>query len=368
MRIAVDTSFLLLNRASGMKTYTRDLLCALLESHADTEYLCWYNVFRKTDSALPDWPGPTRNVVCRLPRRVLEAGWRTLAFPPIECFTGSIDVFHSVHLQVPPVRRARTVLTVHDLREFRLPHLFPHLQAMRPWRKRMAASADHIITISESTRQDIVEFFELPPEQVSVAYNGLTSRYLGPGLPPETVARIQKKYGLEGIPYVLTASSMDPRKDVVTAVKAVRILQSRGWKGLLVTVGPLLDARVVSGDGMRALGFVDDNDLQGLMTGAQVFLFPSLYEGFGLPVLEALASGTPVVACDTSAIPEVAGEAALLVPPGDAEAMAEATGMLLSDTTRRQQLIETGRTQAARFTWRAHGEKVHQIYAKLAAS
>ncbi|MHB2020251.1 MAG: hypothetical protein ACYCW6_25225, partial [Candidatus Xenobia bacterium] len=137
MRIAIDTSFLLLDHGSGMKTYTRDLVLALLETIGPDELLCWYNVFRPAVTEMPHWPDPgvSREVVCRFPRRVLESSWKHMHFPPVEWMTGRLDVFHSVHLQVPPTRSARTVLTVHDLREFRLPHLYPHLQRQRAWRR-----------------------------------------------------------------------------------------------------------------------------------------------------------------------------------------------------------------------------------------
>ncbi|HEY4003324.1 MAG TPA: glycosyltransferase family 1 protein [Candidatus Xenobia bacterium] len=367
MRVALDASFLLLNQASGMKTYTRDLLNALLESRPEVSWVCWYNVFRSSVANVPSWSSPTCDVVCRLPRRLLEGSWRRLAFPPIDWFTGPIDIFHAVHLQVPPVRHARTVLTIHDLREFRLPHLYPRLQGLRAWRRQMAAQADHVITISEATRRDIVEFFQLPPERVSVAHNGLASQYLNGGLDRSQVEAILERLGLAGVPYVLTVSSRDPRKDVPTALRAMRRWQEREPDLLLVLVGPL-PAGAAAGEGVRHLGFVDDPVLQALMQGAQVFLLPSLYEGFGLPVLEAQASGVPVVACNVSALPEVAGSTAILVPPGDDEAMADAVYRLLTDTELRTRLVAAGSTRARSFTWKAHGEKVYEVYRQLTGS
>jgi glycosyltransferase involved in cell wall biosynthesis len=318
-----------------------------------------------TSSTLPHWPSsaPPRQVLCRWPRRLLEFGWRWFEAPTVERLVGRVDVFHSVHLNIPPRRRARRVLTVHDLREFHLPALYGWLQEGRARRALAARQADHVIVVSEATRRDVIDLFEVPADRVTVAHNGVDASFYR-AIDDATVSELRRRLGLER-PFILTLSSKDPRKDVGSTVKAARHLREQyRWDGDLVVAGALPDGFETSA-GVRCVGLVSDRDLPVLMRAAEALLIASRYEGFGLPAVESMAVGTPVVACNTSSLPEVVGDAGILVAAGDAEAMAAALHTLLTQPSTRQSLVAAGAVQARKFTWEQHAATVAAVYRSL---
>lgn len=370
LRVAVDASFLALNQASGLRTYTLNLLRALVRTGAFQELRCFY-LYWRAQASRPLLPG-TRERVLRVPRRLLEKSWDLLAWPPIDCLAGRAEVFHSVHARIPPQRRGGRVLTVHDLREYRLPGLFPHLQAARAARSAMARRAHRVVVISESTRRDAIEWMGVDPDRVRVVPNGLDPAFLQP-LPADSLRDFRERRGLAR-PYVLFLSSGDPRKGLAEACAAFRQACGRGLAGFdFVVAGELprgaqeLLARAGNPERVRVLGVVSDAEIPMLLAGARCLLFASHYEGFGLPLLEAFACRTPVVACRNSSIPEVAGEAAVLVPTGDAEALAEGVLRLEQDQGLRQDLVERGLARCREFTWTRAAELMVEVYREAAA-
>jgi glycosyltransferase involved in cell wall biosynthesis len=370
LRVALDASFLALNQASGLRTYTLNLLKALVGTGAFQELRCFY-LYWRSQALRPVLPG-TRERVCRFPRRLIEKSWDLCSWPPIDCLAGRMDVFHSVHARVPPQRRGGTVLTVHDLREYRLPHFFPHLQFERPARSAMARRAHRVVVISQSTRRDAIELMGLDPARVRVVPNGLDPRFLEP-CSTEDLASFQKQRGLAR-PYVLFLSSADPRKGLGDACSAFRLATSRGLSGFDLVVagtmpsdaGELLTA-AGDRDRVRVIGIVGDTEIPLLLAGARSLLFASHYEGFGLPLLEAFACGTPVVACRNSSIPEVAGDAAILTPTGDAEALAEGLLRVEEDDELRLDMREKGLRRCRDFTWERAAELMVEVYREAAA-
>lgn len=369
LRVALDASFLVLNRASGTRTYTANLVRALVQTGELEDLLCFYLYWRGR-SVRPELPG-TRARVVRLPRRLVEAAWARLRFPPIDWLTGRLDVYHSVHMLVPPQRRGASVLTVHDLREFRLPGLFPHLQGSRAARARMARQAHRVVAISESTRRDAIELMGVDPQRVRTVPNGLDPRFLREP-DPAAVAEVRRRLGL-GRPYVLVLSSRDPRKGLAEACTAFRLAAERSLAGFdLAVAGELPDkapellGRAGPPERVRLLGTVADADLPLLLRGSEALLFPSRYEGFGLPLLEAFACGTPVVAFRNSSIPEVAGDAALLVPTGDADSLSRELERLLSDGDLRRALVARGQARCREFTWERTAREMVEVYREAA--
>jgi len=263
------------------------------------------------------------------------------------------------------------VLTVHDLREYRLPHFFPHLQAARSARSAMARRAHRVVVISQSTRRDAIELMGLDPARVRVVPNGLDPRFLEP-CSAEALAGFRQRRGLAR-PYVLFLSSGDPRKGLAEACQAFRLATSRGLSGFdLVVAGAMPpgagDLLSTAGDPerVRVVGIVGDTEIRLLLSGARCLLFASHYEGFGLPLLEAFASGTPVVACRNSSIPEVAGEAAVLAPTGDAEALAQGLLRVEEDLELRRGMVEQGRNRCREFTWERAAELMLEVYREAA--
>ena len=212
------------------------------------------------------------------------------------------------------------------------------------------------------------DYFGTPPEKVHVLYCGVDARF-HPEKEPGEQERLRDRYSIES-PYVLSVGTLQPRKNYVRLIKALAnlppvnlqlvIAGGRGW-----LYEDVLAEAEKHGDCVRVLGFVDDADLPALLRNAALFAFPSLYEGFGLPVLEAMACGVPVVCSNASSLPEVAGDAALTIDPLDTDGLAEAMSRVLADADLRQEMIDRGLAQAARFTWEKAARQLLGLFEAL---
>jgi len=363
-----------LSQGGGIGRYTRDLIAALARLDAHTPYRLFAAGQRR--AALP--PSPGSNFEWK-PSAVdpewFARLWHRARLPlPVERWTGGIDLFHSPDFTLPPLRRGtRSLLTVHDLSFIRTPETAaPGLRAyLNRAVPRSIARADHVLADSEATRQDIITEFHTPPEKVSVLYSGVDRRF-APVTDPAVLGSMRARYEIGGGPYILSVGTIQPRKNYPRLIEAFRLL-ARPDLTLVIAGGhgwlesPL--AAQVKSAGMegrvRFLGFVDDSDLPAMYSGASLLAFPSLYEGFGLPVLEAMACDVPVVTSRVSSLPEVAGEAALLVDPTDVPALAGALARALDDIPERERLITGGRVRAAMFTWEAAARQLKEHYTRL---
>jgi glycosyltransferase involved in cell wall biosynthesis len=268
---------------------------------------------------------------------------------------------------LPVVHPRHSVVTVHDL------GYHYHPEAHTTWQnvylrwstRHNARNASRILADSEATRRDLKRYYGTPPAKIAVVYPGLDDK-LAPVTDTALIEGVRSRYGLNG-PYLLYVGTLQPRKNLVRLVRAYSRLASllagqddpqpaprlvlagkRGWLHDEITrqVGALgLEGQVL------LTGYVPQGDLPALLSGALAFVYPSLYEGFGLPVLEAMACGTPVICSNTSSLPEVAGDAALLVDPHEPEALAQAMLRLVTDAELRGELAARGRQQAQRFSW-----------------
>ncbi len=283
--------------------------------------------------------------------------WQRLRLPlPAEWLTGAADIFYAPDFVLPPLRRRTyALLTVHDLSFLRHPQTFP--RALREYLvrsvPRSVARADHILADSNATRDDLITLLHVPPEKVSTLYSGVSARFTAQAQPDER-ERLRQRYGIAA-PYILSVGTVQPRKNYLRLMEACDPLAERGLE--LVIVGqpawlaePIL-AAAAQRPYVKMLGFCRDEDLPALYRQAELLAFPSIYEGFGLPPLEAMACGTPVVASDASSVPEVVGEAGILVPPEDVAAWRAALRRGLDDLELRARLREAGLRRAAQFTW-----------------
>jgi glycosyltransferase involved in cell wall biosynthesis len=365
MRIGIDYTAAARQRA-GIGRYTRELVAALLKLKSSHRYTLFAAVGRLETR---DWRLEIENLqslISSLKFRAipitddwLHRLWQRLRLPvPVEAITGPLDVFYSPDFVLPPtLRGTRTLLTVHDLSFLHFPDAFvPSLQRyLERVVPRSVARADRVLADSASTSNDLIAHFGTPPEKVRVLYSGVDARFCPDAEPGEKV-RLKARYGLGDRPYVLSVGTLQPRKNYVRLIKAFANLQpaslqlaiagGQGWlyEDILAEAGK-------HGDRVRVLGFVDDADLPALLRNAALFAFPSLYEGFGLPVLEAMACGAPVVCSDASSLPEVAGDAALMVDPLDVNGLAQAMARALEDVDLRQEMVGNGLARAAQFTW-----------------
>jgi glycosyltransferase involved in cell wall biosynthesis len=269
---------------------------------------------------------------------------------------------------LPLAHPRRSVATVHDLGFHYYPeaHTLSQNLYLRWSTRHNARAASRVLADSEATRRDLATFYRVPPEKVEVVYPG-RDESLAPVTEPAILAAIRARYGLQAR-YLLYVGTLHPRKNLVRLVQAfARLLGQRetlaasqadglqlvlaGKRGWLYDEIEAEVRRLALGDRVVFTGYVPEADLPALLSGALAFVYPSLHEGFGLPLVEAMACAVPVVCSQTSSLPEVAGDAALLVDPLDVEGLAAALARVVSDAGLRQALVARGRQRAMRFSW-----------------
>jgi len=375
LHIAIDYTAAVQQRA-GIGRYTRELIGALLRLPESQEAGHRYTLFAAAGGqAVPADLPPSPTIRFRfLPISDEWAArlWHRARLPiPVEVFTGPVDLFYSPDFVLPPSRPGtRTLLTVHDLSFLRYPdHFVPklvrYLERVVP---ASVARADRVLADSEATRADLIRLLGTPPEKVEVLYSGVDARFR-PEPEPGEQERLRTRYGLDR-PYVLSVGTLQPRKNFVRLIRAFahlpdtgRVLVIAGGRGWLYE--SVLEEAARHPDRVRILGFVEDADLPALYRGADLFVFPSFYEGFGLPPLEAMACGVPVVCSGVSSLPEVAGDAALLVDPEDEDGLMGAMERALEDEGLRQEMMARGRARAAQFTWEQAARRLMGVFASL---
>lgn len=362
-------------QGGGIGRYVRDLVAALAQIDTATSYRLF--VAGVPPAVLPALPGP--NFAwhpSRISGQNFARFWhRVRLLPPVERWTGPVALFHATDFVLPPTRPgAATLLTVHDLSFIRAPEtasprLKAYLDRVVP---RSAARADHVLADSQATKDDLVALYGTPPDKITVLYSGVDPRF-APVTDAGALDAVRAKYNIGNAPYVLSVGTVQPRKNYVRLIEAMHalpgyhlvIVGGRGW-----LEGPIY--RVAEAPGVQGrihfAGYADDRDLPALYSAAHVFAFPSLYEGFGIPILEAMACGAPVVAANTSSLPEVAGDAALLIDPTDAGALAAALRRAAEDESLRARLRAGGFERAKAFTWRRAAEHLRAVYRRMLKS
>jgi len=407
MRIAIDYTSAVRQRA-GIGRYTRELVTALLQLGSPHHYVVfaatgglskvrWRGAIDRLRTvsdgpasvhapAVVRWESPppsaemhSRPTIRRIPLSDdwVARLWHRLRLPiPAELVTGPVDILYSPDFALPPTRRVcRTLLTVHDLSFVHHPEAF--VPALRRYLERVVPRsidrADLVLADSDHTRSDLIRLFSVPADRVMVVYPGVEDRFR-PYPEPAASEVLRERYAIGDCPYILSVGTLQPRKNYRRLIEAfcrsevsrrmgvqLLIAGGRGW------LYQDLVEEVEKHDAVRLVGFVEDRDLPALYRHAALFAFPSLYEGFGLPVLEAMASGIPVVCSNSSSLPEVAGGAALLVDPLDTDAWAAALTQVLEDEGLRAEMIERGIVQAARFDWARSASQLLGVMEALVA-
>lgn len=374
MRAAIDYTSAM-RQGAGVGRYTRGLVAALAEIDRENQYVLF------CAGSAPSADGWPSNFIVRrsaIPSRWLTIGWHRIGLPlPAEVFTGDCDLYHSPDFVLPPLRRALGVVTVHDLSFMRLPECAdPGLRAyLNKCVPKAVRAAGHVLADSWSTRSDLIELLQVCPDKVSVVPGAVEAGFSR----VEDSARLVTARARYRLPqwFIISVGTLEPRKNYPRLISAYALMRRQtGLPHHLVIAGPpgWLYGAVYDrireegvGEHVQFLGFVPDCDLAALYSLADLMVFPSLYEGFGMPPLEAMACGTPVVSSNNSSLPETVGTAALTVDAEDTEGIANAIARVLGSNELRTRLIELGRLQAAQFTWHAAAQKLLGAYGQALA-
>ena len=371
LRIAIDYTAAV-NQSDGIGRFVRNQVEALTRIDHDNQYI----LLHAAPNAGRTVSAPTApNVVSRELRfreRTMNFLWQRLQLPvPAELVTGPIDIFHAPNFVLPPLKHAASILTVHDLAFLIHPEcaddrLRAYLEEAVP---RAALRADVIVTDSEHTRNDVICLLDVDADRVCVVPGGVSPTFTP--APPDQVDAVRKKYALAQ-PYVLAVGVIEPRKNFPRLIDAFTRFKARtgapheliiaGGRGWLSEETYRRAEQSAYAHEIRFTGHFPDSDLSALYTSADVFAYPSLYEGFGLPVLEAMACGVPVICSNTSSLPELATGAAELVAPDDVEAIAFALEAVCADQERRDWLRERGLARAAEYTWELSAQLMREVY------
>jgi glycosyltransferase involved in cell wall biosynthesis len=377
MVIGIDVTAAL-TQGGGIGRYTRELVQALIAVD-DTNRYRFFSAKPPATLPVPDPLPEARHVTycpTLLDERWLYRLWYRLRLPlPVQWVTGQLDLFHSPDFVLPPVNgRIPTLLTVHDLSFIHYPHVFPerlvrYLNQVVPW---SIGRATHVLADSEATRNDLLNIWQVSPEKVTVLYSGVHERFR-PVSDVSKITAVRQKYHLVDWPYLLSVGTLQPRKNYQMLIRAFAPLANKVPHHLVISGGKgwLYDEMMAEvahqglAERVHFIGFVDDADLPALYSAASLFVFPSLYEGFGLPLLEAMGCGTAVLTSNSSSLPEVAGDAAQQLPPDDQAAWSEAMLALLTEDSRRQALVNAGLNQVKRFSWQGSARQLLKIYERL---
>ena len=374
LKIGIDYTAAL-KQSGGIGRYARGLITTLAELDSQNNY---------TLLATPDAPrdgleffrsySNFSHKIYPLPERWMTIGWHRFYLPiPVEWLAGEMDLFHSPNFILPPTRSAKTLLTVHDLSFIRHPQ--GAVESLRKWLNqvvpRSLARADHILADSHSTKDDLIEIYNISPDDITVVGAGVEERFR-PITDPIQLEAVRKKYNLPKN-FILGLGTLEPRKNFTGLIAAFSqspvnkthhlvIAGGKGW--LYDDIFAAAEKSPVT-DRIHFAGFVADKDLPTLYNLADVFAYPSHYEGFGIPVIEAMACGTPVVCANNSCLPEVAGESALQIVATDTLALSECLVSLVVDKSLREIVITKGFIQAKKFNWPSAAQRLLDAYNRM---
>ena len=393
MRVAIDVRSLEIHRTRGLGCYARNLVNSISQIDSENEYLlfCCKSVKRGNLGVGDNFK--KRDVLLKRPKRLhrLDTIMDQSLLPMQILLNGRIDVFHSLSSIIPYLKICKFVVTVPDLIPFvlnekKIDKLLLNLR-FREWLwMKSLRKADRIITFSENSKKDIIKLLGIPEEKIEVIYLSADARF-GPVRDRQAIAKIMERYSVRE-KFILYLGGFAGHKNIERLVRAFyEFSLSSDDKWQLVLAGKLPDEKIENADDwtinepvrkIRSLvanlgldtkviftGFVPEEDLPTLYSAASIFVFPSLYEGFGLPPLEAMACGTPVIASNTSSLPEVIGDAGVLVNPFSINEIISAMGSILKSKSRQQEMSCKGVERARNFSWEETARKTLKVYRQV---
>jgi glycosyltransferase involved in cell wall biosynthesis len=356
VKIAIDTQTTL-GRKTGFGFYVSNLVGNLKRIDQQNKY-----IFLQPDNE-NDFSTPQRLI------------WDQITIPQL-ARKAKVDILHQPCFSTPVFYNGKVVVTIHDLISVFFGHNIPFWsrQFFGKWMPATYRFADHLIAVSEHTKRDAIQVLGISEDKITVIHEAADEKYHVIS-DKKILAEVRRKYGVGEEPFILHVGTLEPRKNLQFLVRSfARAKQFLGGTKLVITgkkgwyyegLFTLVDELKLQ-DEVIFTGYVEDEDLPALYNAAHIFAFPSLYEGFGLPPLEAMASGTPVISSNTSSMPEVVGDSGLLLPPEGEKQWADAMIKLNSDQTLRTELRTKGLVQAKKFSWEKCARETVAVYERMA--
>lgn len=383
MKILLDGSSAIIG-ARAIKRYTIALIREFVLLNLKDEFKILLNYF-KGDSEVIDFlinEKPTFSKIhFPIPRRFSLPLWNNFSFPPIDLFTGKVDIFHSLGDDCPPVKSAKYVITLHGVTYLEVPELMNpnYVRAKTAWLYKMAKRADFFVSVSEYTKIYFLKYFpDIEPDRIKVIPLGVDEQFRV--IEKNIVKKkLSERYKIKN-PYVLFIGGIEPRKNVKNVIKGFHEISDKYSELSLVLVGGAKNdylsslEKMISTLGLdkkiKFIGYVEQgtDDLALLYNGAECFVYASFSEGWTSPPLEAMACGIPVVASNSSSLPETVGNAALLVNPKSYNEIGAALEKLIIDSDLRKNLIINGLHHVSRFTWKRCAEETYSFYKNIVES
>ncbi len=386
MKICID-GFPLLQQGGGINRYGRYLLGAMLRESPGDEFTLFLNTWRKTFleniGRLKALGGgnDVRYKLVKMPRKFLNAMWLDYSMMPVENFIGKVDVYHSLHCVLPYQKSGASVLTIHDVAYLKHPEFYQDKKLceydMNYLLKKSAPRATKLIVISESTKRDVCDMLNVPEEKMRVIYYGIDhEKYVRKG--EEEINGALSGFGIPR-PYILSiVGTLEPRKNIPGLLRAFSLFKKRsklphtlviagaGIQHFIQQTEHVASSLALSKD-VVFLSNLQEEQILCLYSGAEFFVYPSLYEGFGLPVLEAMCFGLPVACSSVSSLPEVAEDAGVYFNPYNVEEMAYMLLLLSENDAMRKSLAEKSRERAKQFSWEKSARETLSVYREVAS-
>ncbi len=376
MKINLELQPCLKNK-SGIGIYTYEL-AKLLQGKDNIELSGNIFNFLNRNDISKDIEGLNMNInLCTLfPYGVYRRVWNKVHINYNKLFNSHDELYHFFNFIVPPNITGKVITTIHDMTYILYPETMDkkNLKRITNDIDYSVNRSDKIITVSESSKNDIIKYLNVQPSKIEIVYNGVDYERFNKFYATEEKEEVKKKYSLPE-KYILYMGTLEPRKNIESIVEGFYILKQKyrddiklviaGKKGwLFESIFNLVEQLKLTED-IIFTDYVDEKDKPLIYNMAEIFVFPSLYEGFGIPVLEAMASEVPVITSNVSSLPEVAGDAALLVAPKDKESIAEQMHKILSNENLRKELVHKGKIQCRKFTWQDSADRLYEIYKEV---
>lgn len=375
MKVALELQPLLKHR-TGVGWYTFEIIKRLVEQESGIEYSGFYFNFLNRNQ-LPEELSNVTSKVCKLMHyRVYQRIWNYVPISYSSIFGRKADIYHFFNYLVPPGVKGKVIVTIYDMVFKRFPGTMSNanFKALENNLLKSADRADIIITISENSKNEIVQYLGIDPAKIQIVSPGVDVARYKEDISVSQKEAVKRKYNLPD-EYILYLGTLEPRKNVESIIDSFFCLRESYNKDIkLVIAGKkgwgfdTIFQRVESyglQECVDFIGYVEEVDKPAIYNMAEVFMFPSLYEGFGMPVIEAMAAGVPVITSNNSSLPEAAGDAAKLLDPMDTEAMAAELYNILTNSSMRDEMIKKGLEQSSRFTWENSIEQLVNIYKRI---